>query len=184
MENLGENYKILTKLGADASVVNVAYKPFDVTHKGDMSLQWKITKKGCATKKGNEKFCMCCTCKGKDMHKPMEILCGYCDEHVPPRFKLMCHHHKLNWEEIEKYKLQSKDNCKRLQTEIGSFDKTTCHYKHHDPTRADDRTSDPMSINFVPTILTESFEAMNHIQYDLIVRGMQFDGDLDELRLL
>jgi hypothetical protein len=58
MEYLGENYNILTKLGADASVVNVAYKPFDVTHKGDMSLQWKITKKGCATKKGNEKFCM------------------------------------------------------------------------------------------------------------------------------
>jgi hypothetical protein len=74
MEHLGENYNILTKLGADASVVNVAYQPFDVTHKGDMSLQWKITKKGCATKKGNEKFCMCCTCKGKDMHKPMEIL--------------------------------------------------------------------------------------------------------------
>jgi hypothetical protein len=45
MEHLGENYNILTKLGADASVVNVSYKPFDVTHKGDMSLQWKITKK-------------------------------------------------------------------------------------------------------------------------------------------
>jgi hypothetical protein len=53
MEHLGENYNILTKLGADASVVNIAYKPFDVTHKGDMSLQWKITKKGCAIKKGN-----------------------------------------------------------------------------------------------------------------------------------
>jgi hypothetical protein len=106
MQHLGENYNIVTKLRADASVVNVAYTPFDVTHKGDMSLQWKITKKGCATKKGNEKFCMCCTCKGKYMHKPMEILCGYCDEHVSPRFKPMCHHHKLNWEEIEKYKLQ------------------------------------------------------------------------------
>jgi hypothetical protein len=41
-----------------------------------------------------------------------------------------------------------------------------------------------MSINFVPTSLTESFEVMNHIQDDLIARGMQFDGDLDELRLL
>jgi hypothetical protein len=51
-------------------------------------------------------------------------------------------------------------------------------------TRADYGTSDPMSINFVPTSLTETFEVMNHIQYDLIVRSMQFDGDLDELRLL
>jgi hypothetical protein len=41
-----------------------------------------------------------------------------------------------------------------------------------------------MSINFVPTKLTDSFEVMNHIQDDLIVRGMQFDGDLDELHLL
>jgi hypothetical protein len=41
-----------------------------------------------------------------------------------------------------------------------------------------------MSINFVPTSLTESFEVMNHIQDDLIVRGMQFDGDLHELCLL
>jgi hypothetical protein len=96
----------------------------------------------------------------------------------------MCHQHKLNWEEIEKYKLQSKDICERLQTEIGSFDETTCHYKHHDPTRADNGTSDHMSINFVPTSLTESFEVMNHIQDDLLVRGMQFDGDLDELCLL
>jgi hypothetical protein len=61
------------------------------------------------------------------MHKPMEILCGYCDEHVSPRFKTMCHHHKLNWEEIEKYKLQSKYICERLQTEIGSYDETACH---------------------------------------------------------
>jgi hypothetical protein len=184
MEHLGENYNILTKLGADASVVNVAYKPFYVTHKGDMSLQWKITKKGCATKKGNDKFCMCCTCKGKDMHKPMEILCGYCDGRVSLRFKPMCHHHKVNWEEIEKYKLQSKYICERLQTEIGSFDKTECHYTHHDPTRADDGMSGPLSINFVPTSLAEGFEVMNHIQDDLIVRGMKFEGDLDELCLL
>jgi hypothetical protein len=95
MEHLGENYNILTNLGADASVVN-AYKPFDVTHKGDMSLQWKITEKVCSTKKGNQKICMCCTCKGKDMHKPMEIICGYCDEPVSPRFGPMCYHHKLN----------------------------------------------------------------------------------------
>jgi hypothetical protein len=89
-----------------------------------------------------------------------------------------------NGKKFEKYKLQSKDICERLQTEVGSFDETACHYKHHDPTRADDGTSGPMSINFVPTSLTEIFEVMNHIQDDLIVRGMQFDGDLDELRLL
>jgi hypothetical protein len=71
-----------------------------------------------------------------------------------------------------------------LQTEIGSFDETECHYKHHDPTRAENGSSDPISIKFVPTSLTESFEVMNHIQDDLIVRGMQFDGDLDELPLL
>jgi hypothetical protein len=41
-----------------------------------------------------------------------------------------------------------------------------------------------MSINFVPKSLMESFEVMNHIQDDLIMRGMQYDGDLDELRLL
>jgi hypothetical protein len=39
MEHLGENYNVLTMLGGDASWVNIAYKPFDVTHKGDMSLQ-------------------------------------------------------------------------------------------------------------------------------------------------
>jgi hypothetical protein len=67
MEHLGKNYNILTNMGDDTSVVNVANKPFYVTHNGDMYLQWKITKKGCETKKGNEKFCMCCTCKGKLM---------------------------------------------------------------------------------------------------------------------
>jgi hypothetical protein len=41
-----------------------------------------------------------------------------------------------------------------------------------------------MSINFVPKSLMESFEVMNHIQDDPIVRGMEFNGDLDELRLL
>jgi hypothetical protein len=55
MEHLGENKMIITKLGVVASPVNIAYKPFNVTHKG-MSLQWKITKKGCATKKGNDFF--------------------------------------------------------------------------------------------------------------------------------
>jgi hypothetical protein len=44
MEHLGENCNILTKLGDDASAANVVYKPSDVTHKGGMSLQWKITK--------------------------------------------------------------------------------------------------------------------------------------------
>jgi hypothetical protein len=71
-----------------------------------------------------------------------------------------------------------------LHTEIGSFEETACHYKHHDPTIADDKTSDPMSINFVQTSLSESFEVMNHIQDDLIVRGVQFEGDLDELHIL
>jgi hypothetical protein len=101
-----------------------------------------------------------------------------------PHFKPMCHHHTLKWEEIEKYTLQSTYIYERLQTEIGSFDKPACHYTRHDPTRADDGASDPMSINFVPTILTESFEVMNYIQDDLIVRGMEFYGDLDEQRLL
>jgi hypothetical protein len=112
------------------------------------------------------------------MQKPMEILFGYCDERVSPRFKPMCHHHKLNWEEIEKYKVLSIDICERLQTEIGSFDETACHYTRHDPSRADNGMSDPMTINFVPTSLAESFEIMNHIQDDLIVRDMDFDGDL------
>jgi hypothetical protein len=118
------------------------------------------------------------------MHKPMEILCGYCDERISPRFKHMYHHHKLNWDEIEKYKLQSKYICERFQTEIGSFNETVCHYKRHDPTRADNGMSDPMSINCVPTSPTDIFEAMNHIQDDLIVRVTEFDGELDELRLL
>jgi hypothetical protein len=52
MEHLGENYNILTKLVADVSVVNVTYTPLDVTHKGDMYLQWKITKKGMCNKEG------------------------------------------------------------------------------------------------------------------------------------
>jgi hypothetical protein len=184
MEHLVDTYNILTRLGFDASPVNISYRPFDVNHKGDMSLQWKITKKGCATKKVNDKFCMCCSCKGKYIHTPMDILCGYCDECVSPCFKPMCHNHKLNWEDIEKYKLQSKYICERLQIEIGSFGETACHYKRHDPTRADDGTSCPMPIHFVPTSLTESLEVMNHIQDDLIVRGIEFDGDLDELRLL
>jgi hypothetical protein len=72
----------------------------------------------------------------------------------------------------------------RLQTEIGSLDKTACHYKRHDPSKAEKGTSDLMSINFLPTSLMEIFAVMNHIQDDLIVRGMQFDGDLYELLLL
>jgi hypothetical protein len=54
----------------------------------------------------------------------MGILYVYCDDRFSPRFKPMYHHHKLNWEEIEKYKVQSNDICERLHTEIGSFDET------------------------------------------------------------
>jgi hypothetical protein len=141
-------------------------------------------KNGCAAKKGNEKFYMCCTSRGKDMHKPMEIICGYCNGRVSPRFKPICHHHELNWEEIEKYKVQVNEICERLQTEIGSFNEAVCHYKRHDPSWADDGTSDLMSINFVPISLMEGYEVMSRIQDDLIARVMTFDGNLDELRLL
>jgi hypothetical protein len=51
MEHLGDNYNILTKLGADASVVNVAYKPLDVTHKGGM-YPMEDHKKGMCNKEG------------------------------------------------------------------------------------------------------------------------------------
>jgi hypothetical protein len=48
----------------------------------------------------------------------MEILRGYCDECVSSRFKPMCHNHKLNWEEIDKYKVQGNGVYERLQKEI------------------------------------------------------------------
>jgi hypothetical protein len=41
-----------------------------------------------------------------------------------------------------------------------------------------------MSIICLPTSLMESYEVMSHIQDDLIVRGMAFNGYLDEMRLL
>jgi hypothetical protein len=52
MEHLGENYSVLTKFRVGASPVNIAYKPCNVTHKGDMSLQWKITEKAMCNKEG------------------------------------------------------------------------------------------------------------------------------------
>jgi hypothetical protein len=62
MVHLGKNYNVLNGLVIDALPIDPYYKPFDIHHKGKMSLQWKITKKGCAAKKGNEMFCMCCRC--------------------------------------------------------------------------------------------------------------------------
>jgi hypothetical protein len=61
MDHLGQNYRALNDLALDATPVNAAYEPFDVHHKGNMLLQWKITKKGCAAKKGKD-FCACVVC--------------------------------------------------------------------------------------------------------------------------
>jgi hypothetical protein len=49
--HMGEVLDTLTILQTDATAIHPSYKPFDVNHKGDMSLQWKIKKKGCDTKK-------------------------------------------------------------------------------------------------------------------------------------
>jgi hypothetical protein len=73
MVHLGKNYNVLNGLAIDASPIYPSDKPFDIRHKGDMSLQWKVTKKGCKTKKGNNMFCMCCCCRGKDMYNPRKI---------------------------------------------------------------------------------------------------------------
>jgi hypothetical protein len=51
MVHLGENYNVLNGLTIDASPIDPSYKPFDIHHKGDVSLQWKIKRRD-ARKKG------------------------------------------------------------------------------------------------------------------------------------
>jgi hypothetical protein len=46
MVRLGENYNVRNALAINASPIDPLYKLFDIHHKGDISLQCKITKKG------------------------------------------------------------------------------------------------------------------------------------------
>jgi hypothetical protein len=48
-----------------------------------MSLQWKITKRGCTARKGNEFVCMCCNILGKHMATPQET-CDTCEARNDP----------------------------------------------------------------------------------------------------
>jgi hypothetical protein len=41
---MGEVYGKIGVLQTDATAIHPLYKPLDVAHKGDMSLQWKIPK--------------------------------------------------------------------------------------------------------------------------------------------
>jgi hypothetical protein len=137
-------------------------------------------------KKGNEMFCMCCRCRGKNMHKPLEDPFKYCTKLTSDHFNPKCHHHKLDWVQIEQYKKQQvKEICEALQTELGSVVTTDCVFVHHDPTRADSGTTDRSSVNFIPTSLQEeSFDLMLSLQYDLMLREIGIDGDLEELHVL
>jgi hypothetical protein len=75
--HMGVVYDKLIVLQSGATSINALFKHFDVNHKGDMSLQSKITKKGYTAKKGNEMLCMCCCCLGKDMATP-QMSCDTC----------------------------------------------------------------------------------------------------------
>jgi hypothetical protein len=171
MVNLGENHNVLSALETDASSIDPSHKPFHIHHKGCMSFQWKITKKGCTAKNGNKiMLCMCCYCCVKDMHKPLGDPCKYCTKRTSARFNPKYHHHKLEWVQIETYKKRVKEMWEALQTELGSVDIMTCVFSCHDPSRANDRTIDPSSVNVVPTSLQESVELMMSHQGDYLMQ--------------
>jgi hypothetical protein len=52
----------------------------------------------------------------------------------------------------------------------------------HEPTRAEDGSTDPYSINFELQTVVERMELCNKIQDDLMARNLETDGDLEELR--
>jgi hypothetical protein len=57
-------------------------------------------------------------------------------------------------------------------------------FVHHDPTCVDNGTTDPISFNFIPTSLQESFDLISSLQNDLMLREMGIEGDLKELHML
>jgi hypothetical protein len=105
--HMGVVHAKLTVLQSDATSIKPLFKPLDVNHKGDMSLQWKIMKKGCAAKKGNAMFCMCCRCLGNDLATP-QTLCETCilrpgNPPTPYLTESRCHHHDFDINELQKY---------------------------------------------------------------------------------
>jgi hypothetical protein len=54
--------------------------------------------------------------------------------------------------------------------ELGSLEMTACIFIHHDPSRANNRTTYPSLVNLVPTSLQESFDLMVRLQHDLMLR--------------
>jgi hypothetical protein len=179
---MGEVYDKLTVLQTDASAIHPLYKPLDVNHKGDMSLQWKITKKGCATKKGNNMFCMCCHCLGKHMATPQtpRETCVLCPGNPPspPVSESHCHHHAFDADELQKYKERANEIVALLETDLGDFNPDDHHFARHEPARADDGLTDLHSFNFEPHTVAECMEVCNKIEDDLMV------GNLDTFCLL
>jgi hypothetical protein len=172
MEHLGENY--------DVTPDNTSCVAFDVHRKGDMSLQWKIMKRVCIMRKQEEHVCMFYRCVGNRVHNPLETPCDSCTNRLLSHPDTKCHHHKMGWEGLDKYKAQVTEILPTLESDLGEHDQEECTFCRHDPSRVDDGTTNPTAISLEPANLAESLDLLNNIQDDLLLRDLNIEGKLEE----
>jgi hypothetical protein len=68
-----------------------------------------------------------------------------------------------------------------LETDLGDFTTDDRHFSRHEPTRVDDGSTDPHSINFESQTVAESMELCNNIEDDVMARNLETVADLEEL---
>jgi hypothetical protein len=174
LEHMGVTYNKSTVFETDATAINLVLMPLEVNHKCDMSLQWKIVKRGCTARKGNDFFGMCCNCLGKHMTTPQEN-CDTCEVRNDPApspyvIDSSCFHHLFDIDCIEMYKEKAKEIVELLQSDLGEFEDAESHFDRHEPAQAGDGVPDPYTISFESRTVAESMALSDNIKDDLMER--------------
>jgi hypothetical protein len=175
-------YKELESYEQDATSINQSYKAIKVHHKGDMSAQWNLTKKGGACKNAIH-FRLCCALKSEMVHVPADPPCDYCVERLPSAPDTACYSHDfVDIQLLNSYHLNTHQIVASLTKELRPPERNGCHLYLSENSIAADCTKDLNCVDFEPETLEESMAFSDFLKDDLVEPDMSRFGNLEQRR--
>ena len=157
-------------------------KPLNVTMTTDMAADWKLVGAGGGVKQ-TEMFCNLCTCASNDVHQPHAEKCDrFCSQHQDDP-DWVCYHHPIfcNNEYRERFHQEVEELKQRLHASLEELNRQSKIRLHTNPTR-NVQTLSKTSIGFIPTNGDEKDSFIDLLINELLLRGLNPTGELDELR--
>jgi hypothetical protein len=173
-------HKELKSYKQNATPINQSYKALKVHHKGDISAQWKLTKKGGSCKNAIH-FCLCGDLKIEMVYLPAGPSHDDCAERLSSALDTAFYHHAfVEGELLKSYHQKAQQMVASLTKELTTPEKNRCHLYLSEKMISADCTKDLNYVDFEPEKLEQSMALSDFLKDDLVARDMSRFGNLEQ----